>query len=997
MCVADNVNLVQNFDSITCKQMSWTAYMGSNLIFNLINRKFVLTIKKIILKENIEIGDPLGLLISSSDANENYACTIGFDNDNNQFIRGNSFLFHEYDSDGTKTIKVKAYSLSDPTLTYESKIDINVIGKTDKSPMSIVKLNLNILNGLLIEFALNVFGGTPYTCWVDYNDLQEVDSVDLTDRFTQKLVRNSFTYPGIYNVSVSCKNSQNNLNDFKLMYLPKTVLSRGYTATYKHVYLPQSTNLDSPIDLELPISFAPAYFIFNILDVLNNQNYQWTNGRVNIYPTMKAQLKYSNLKSQSDNYFKVETSNFMLSNYLISLEENIDIQPTIKILTNPLNQNEPVKFEILVKKIQNGLLKVDFGDGIQKVFVLYTESGDDLKKAYSLILDHLYPDLSIQEYQLKATIANHVSKSETTLTLKFESSLSKFKLVNFNNATDINQVIKFKLESLKTDMPIRVNDLKITFDWGTNVYTTKFTNYTFDKSNSFSISFDFKYPVYGLFTVMANCSNVISATVAKTIVKVGTNLIDANGLITNYYATVDQDINFLLRIIGGNGYNAVVDFGDSNSMYMSWTYLNSSGKNTSDTNKNGYLTPRATFSSKSGINITYSYNIPGIYEAKIKVSNPFGSLTVNFCSKITIQPIVENSPTTGSTNPNCTLSSSNLALFLNKNPIKTNSVAFEFGRGILNTFSLDYVNCPNATDRANLSTYWALNSITNNVQYAMNEYCFIPILRNEFELQPKELDYGAFSISGWVYDSARPEIFMSFLNYQFKVGASPLIVNLNNGKKYMELNWVETLNLSFYERTYDPDAIDKSNKEDFKFYFVCIQEFDAMRQDELIKEVDDSIINKLEFNLSRFEMDLAFYSEPYKIYFYEKNCFFREFNYTTLNNSIVFDEYTKTLGIEASNLKINETNDLMMSLQLYVTNDKKLSKSQQITLTLNASSFITISVKSDINEMAKQLDKLDNLAKQQPKKALGLITTFVDVINTKAGDMEEQVIFRLRF
>ena len=135
---------------------------------------------------------------------------------------------------------------------------------------------------------------------------------------------------------------------------------------------------------------------------------------------------------------------------------------------------------------------------------------------------------------------------------------------------------------------------------------------SFSANNQNPLTFSYQYPYHGWFQVVANCSNQISFVLANTFVKVGENMRGAKGMLRNQYAHVTEPVNVVVRIDGGNGYSIVADFGDSNRMYLPWTYLNSSGAQIGTT-LFGYVAPKASFHS-DGVYISYSYLKSGQYD-----------------------------------------------------------------------------------------------------------------------------------------------------------------------------------------------------------------------------------------------------------------------------------------------------------------------------------------------------------------------------------------------
>lgn len=139
-----------------------------------------------------------------------------------------------------------------------------------------------------------------------------------------------------------------------------------------------------------------------------------------------------------------------------------------------------------------------------------------------------------------------------------------------------------------------------------------FTDLTFAPDNSNPLKFDFKYTYFGNFQVLVNCSNPIGFVLTSAFVKVGANLKTADGFLRNVYANVNEPVNVVVRINGGNGYSIIADFGDSNSMLLPWVYLKSNGIEGSNAVA-GFVAPKATFG-KEGIKISYAYKTPGKYQ-----------------------------------------------------------------------------------------------------------------------------------------------------------------------------------------------------------------------------------------------------------------------------------------------------------------------------------------------------------------------------------------------
>lgn len=134
--------------------------------------KLDLKVEKVLLKELIEVGDMVGLKITSS--YENFQVQVNF-GDNVKASIGNCFLFNEYSKEGTKAITVQAHSLSNPNMKYQSTIRVQVSKQIDRLPMNSVELNFTRIDETSIDVNLFVAGGEPYVCTLFYGDSSSTD------------------------------------------------------------------------------------------------------------------------------------------------------------------------------------------------------------------------------------------------------------------------------------------------------------------------------------------------------------------------------------------------------------------------------------------------------------------------------------------------------------------------------------------------------------------------------------------------------------------------------------------------------------------------------------------------------------------------------------------------------------------------------------------------------------------------------------------------------
>jgi len=340
----------------------------------------------------------------------------------------------------------------------------------------------------------------------------------------------------------------------------------------------------------------------------------------------------------------VVSNGLSFGTYLISRVEELTIEPMIEFVNNTLRYDAPMFFDFTIK--QMGILKIDFGN--KKPFLLF-----QINQPTVLRLSNVYSRESV-DYTIKATLVNEISKQEASYRLLFDLGLPTFRLIAQSNASDINQPVTFRLTLAEIpNQPVEVSDIKISFD---SEFSNTWKSFIFDQSNQYSLTTSYRFKNYGFFYPIANCSNSISFSIARAMLRVGENLNTANVIILNNYANINEYVNFNLTINGGNGYNVTVDFKDSRQLVLPSRYLASKGSISLTTD----LPVRIRFFSNI-VQISYMYKKAGEYNPTITIQNPFSVLDVRHCAPVYIQP----TPKPYLSTDNCVVASNNLALKIN--------------------------------------------------------------------------------------------------------------------------------------------------------------------------------------------------------------------------------------------------------------------------------------------------------------------------------------------
>jgi len=408
---------------------------------------------------------------------------------------------------------------------------------------------------------------------------------------------------------------------------------------------------------------------------------------------MVIKIKNSFLKNFQENYFHIKSCNIVLASYLITIEDTIAEPPVIKVLTQPLRQNELVNFEITMPPMKSSSLIHIYFNGNKESTYFYQYDGSELDatKPITISSSFVFPESQLDN-SINVTVTNHLSQQSSVQQVQFESSLNNFLLSVASNLNDPSQEASFKLQPIGNLSLgyVKLESVQVYFDGNDYSKSKSFGKYTFDKSNDFSLTFSYKYSQYGTFNIWANCSNLISNVITKTSLKIGTKLNTVNGAIQNNYANKDEFIYIPVKVSGGNGYDISVDFSDGNLMVLPWSFISTNGQSQEPSRQIEYskelnIVPPMAMFNKTGLVVMYKYSKPGEYSIKLHVKNQFSSLELSFCSKVYIQeaPIDKSNEE----DQECLVSYNNLQLMLennlNEEPVTlAENTPFKLAKGI---------------------------------------------------------------------------------------------------------------------------------------------------------------------------------------------------------------------------------------------------------------------------------------------------------------------------
>jgi hypothetical protein len=695
-------------------------------------------------------------------------------------------------------------------------------------------------------------------------------------------------------------------------------------------------------------------------------------------------LKKASMKVGLDNYLTISVADTRLAAYVVTMEETLDKEPTINLASSALRLNETIEFVIQAQWSPGSLVLIDYGDNsTPTLFEQLSMLNASAMSSTMLDLNVKHVFVKEQAYRMSVLIANHISQQRATLNVNIQADLPEFVLdveqSSDNRIRYLNETITFRLRLKESagSSPLLIEKITLSLD----AYTNRlYENYTFSLANNYSLQYRHNYVDYGIHKAEAILINRVSKRVASASVGVGVPVTNVSAHLINSYVNVGQPVQVYVIVKDGNGYSIRVEFDDDARVTVPWRSI-----------QQLTASPNARFDTNGNIYITYAYMQPGVYTLLVNVSNAFGFATTHLCANVTVTRRLAVADAASS---ECHLSAANLAFYLNEKAIDANSKQLSIAKGIRNQFRLGLVNC--AQDKRQQWTSWTLNRLIEGVEYSLDKYCSVRMDGAEFSLGPNELPLGIYVLRAFIVDKSQPEHYVELDARELHVKSSRLFIggsSFSGNVSRLELNWNEALEFDFYAHSNDPDNDDAESP--LMFDVVCISHAEGNNDDEKSANIERAFRSieqaglDVDFDLARLGFNLAFASAQHHIRFYEHNCLFGKHSHmdNSNNNAVRLVEPNGLFRIGAAHMRLNQTS-LPLGFRLLMHKQRRVSASGELSVAFNLSSLITVRPSADLDEMSKELDKLQDLALHDPKKALGFLSSFVDVMNARSDELQ---------
>lgn len=192
-------------------------------------------------------------------------------------------VFTEFTTPGKRKAKFTSTSISDPSLTLSTELDLNIEPKFSIEPMNSIKL---IVSSEVTNLPYKVFiswiasGGAPYICSLDFGDSETPTEFKCNERLTITNLTHEYKTSGIYKLSFKCRSllaKDSELTDSQLVYVRESEDYEESGVDFKQLYFSRPTKVTNQIlKLELPFKSCSPGLKLQVIDQYDGLNlFDW--------------------------------------------------------------------------------------------------------------------------------------------------------------------------------------------------------------------------------------------------------------------------------------------------------------------------------------------------------------------------------------------------------------------------------------------------------------------------------------------------------------------------------------------------------------------------------------------------------------------------------------------------------------------------------------------------------------------------------------------------
>ncbi|CAF1487008.1 unnamed protein product [Rotaria magnacalcarata] len=864
--------------------------------------------------------------------------------------------------------------------------------KTDL-PLQFVQFSPDNRNGHMYQnFTIQTFGSVPINCTVEYGDgSRQIDGTSRHQYYTAYFSRN-YTRYGQYNISARCYNERSANSTYLLRTVRRENMNRKMII-YKDLVESSTASRFNLISRE-DYSFQHASCLY-LKNAITNDKMKliWRKKTLEIIPNEPLAI--------GKHLYQLECDSVALQAYYLY------VQPAIRSLDIEASQTtikagQSIQYSITLEPTLD--LTIIFDCDIPKtpLEIIHIPKISDISPI--VVANCTYTQSG--QYHPLVSAVNRINLVNQSIRIDVEEPLSPFK-VDIEDCTDVNQLSLVVIRALEHIPFEGLFTLTIIDRVDVNVKNvTRTENIQLLPSNNFTEQFYMNITTYGRQTLHVRGGDYPTIREAQTTFTVGTEITTKPQVyILNQMAIVNEDFTWVdVQWINGIGFDVQIDFGNEKKVLIRYAQIISTHLNRMVKKNDGAHEIQWKRLSKHRIQVGYKFTKAGTYKIEVKFVQPsskFLTAEITCPTVVIVKGIVQPEDTCfqeqqfSLTSPNAinniTLSSHVLLLpYSLQHHLEPVIVTPCSDHDLIYSFYLLSID----------STHWKYsrtqrysNSIAESFEETfLSKDCSELGPKSTLTIEPNSLPHGYYLAVFTVTTSSNQVDFRQFIQ-PIEIIRSDLVTTFG-GNETITIDG-QTVHLDFYSSTIDPDTTEFDRRK-LNFTLICYPEdiqssifYPNTLQLGASRPTSTNPQNLNNWSIQWNNLTLVTRRPELNILIYENQCFIPKTKRKKPKEIISFNPRTKRFNMTETDLEINNGSIYFLLIIRHLTDGRQLVSRLEVDKKINY-----IFDTADLSLLEEVMGNLDDLAANNPQKAVALISGLADKLNEMSdnstmGEMNE--------
>ncbi|CAF1143554.1 unnamed protein product [Rotaria sordida] len=829
------------------------------------------------------------------------------------------------------------------------------------------------------NFTVQTFGSVPINCTVNYGDgNRHINGTSRHQYYTAHFAQN-YTRYGQYNVSAQCYNERST----KTAYLPRTIRREKVNRKmiiYKDL---METSIASRFNLisHEDYSFQHANCLY-LRNMITNEKMKliWRKKTLEIIPNEPIPT--------GKHLYQLECDSVPLQTYYLN------VQPAIRSLDIEASQTtiktgQSIQYSITLEPTSDLTIIFDCGTPKTPLEIIHIQQINSISPI--IVANCTYTESG--RYHPLVSAINHINLVNQSIRIDVEEPLSPFK-VEIEDRLDIKQLTLVTIHALER-IPFE-GLFTLTIVDSTNLHgknLTRTERIQLLASNNFTEQIYMNITTYGRQTLYVRGGDFPTIREAQATFTIGTDITTKPQVyIVNQMAIVNEDFIWIdIQWINGIGFDVQIDYGNEKKVLITYGQFIISPFNRIIKKNDDIHDIQWKRISKQRLQVGYKFTKAGTYKIHVTFIQPSSKfLTVEIaCPTVTIVSNIIQPDKTCFEEQQFSLTSSNaLNNVTSLSPVLLLPYSLQHNleptiitkcseNDLIYSFYLLSID-PSQWKYSRTQRY--SNQISESFEEIyLSKDCSELGPKSTLTIEPKSLTHGYYLAVFTISTSSKQADFRQFIQ-PIEIVRSDFITKFG-GNETITIDG-HHIQLDFYSSTIDPD-ITEFDRRKMNFTLICypqdIQSSIFIPNIIQLGSTRSTITNTQNLNnwsIQWNNLKLIKRHSELNIQIYENQCFTTKSQQLKTKELIHFDSKTKIFNISENDLDLDNKTLYFLLIIRHITDGRqlitRLEINKQISYTFD---------EADLNILEEVMGNLDDLASENPEKAVQLITGLADKLN----------------